>query len=59
MGIAIEGMIAFRRMLSSSLKRSVVYEGLRIASFGVNLALGYLAMLVAMTYSVLNAYLAA
>lgn len=57
LGFAIEALIAFRRQLSRR-KRTFIdltsrtRKILTLASFGLNLILGYLAMLVAMTYSI-------
>ena len=57
LGICIEGLIYFRRMVSRKKRPFVsisinLRKALLLVSFGLNLCLGYLAMLVAMTYSV-------
>ena len=57
LGFAIEGLIALRRLITRK-KRAFINistparKGLTLFCFGLNLFLGYLAMLVAMTYSV-------
>eukprot|EP00096_Caligus_rogercresseyi_P009505 TRINITY_DN3239_c0_g2_i1.p1 TRINITY_DN3239_c0_g2~~TRINITY_DN3239_c0_g2_i1.p1 ORF type:complete len:615 (-),score=139.56 TRINITY_DN3239_c0_g2_i1:296-2140(-) len=60
LGFTIEALISLRRKVSSGCRRIISLTGSNrkvkkaalICTFGLNLALGYLAMLVAMTYSV-------
>lgn len=56
LGIGVEGLLCFRRLLQSRkilrVMSSPVRRGTIILLFGFNIAAGYLAMLVAMTYSV-------
>jgi hypothetical protein len=56
LGIFVEGLLCFRRLLQSRkilrLMSSPLRRGSIIVLFGFNIAAGYLAMLVAMTYSV-------
>jgi len=56
LGIAVEGLLCLRRLLQSRKILRFISSPIRRASiislFGLNIASGYLAMLVAMTYSV-------
>jgi len=56
LGIGVEGLLCFRRLLQSRKILRVMTSPVRrvsiIVLFGFNIAAGYLAMLVAMTYSV-------
>lgn len=56
LGIGVEGLLCFRRLLQSRKILRVISSPIRrggiIVLFGFNIAFGYLAMLVAMTYSV-------
>jgi len=56
LGIGVEGLLCFRRLLQSRKILRVISSPVRrggiIALFGFNIAFGYLAMLVAMTYSI-------
>jgi len=56
LGIFVEGLLCFRRLIQSRkilrIMSSPIRRGCIIGLFGFNIAFGYLAMLVAMTYSV-------